>query len=232
LEDVLSSVTRTADQSAAAVLKCLSQVALARGETLHQQVRMQEYVRVLLNLLKAHPSWVAFADPTAVEDVVRCSTARNVGLVALNAKVPGGGDPLEPAGSPQHREHPAAGVEFLTAVASEYGANLKFLRTAQAVIRHHHERWDGSGYPDKLARERIPHAARVVAVADAYDALRLPSGNEPGLTHLQAVNALTAELPGYFDPVVIDAFRAVNLQFDAIFAECQPAPPPATAPKR
>ena len=68
------------------------------------------------------------------------------------------------------------------------------------------------------------HAARVVAVADAYDALRLPAGGEPGLAHAQVVKALTTELPGYFDPVVVEAFRTLNLEFDAVFNECQPEP--------
>ena len=79
------------------------------------------------------------------------------------------------------------------------------------------EKWAGTGYPDRLTRDAIPPAARVVALADAYDGLRRPTGDDSGLEHLDAVDALFDDSPGHFDPVVLDAFKAVHYRFNEIF---------------
>jgi response regulator RpfG family c-di-GMP phosphodiesterase len=90
---------------------------------------------------------------------------------------------------------------------------------AGEICRHHHERFDGNGYPDRLAGEQIPLSARLVAVADAYDLLRRRRVNKPALSHLAAVQLLTQNSKGRFDPAVVEAFVQVADRFEAIFHE-------------
>ena len=77
--------------------------------------------------------------------------------------------------------HTTIGAETLPGeVAQQHGFATAFLQMAIDIARHHHERWDGTGYPDRLAGTDIPLAARLVAVADVYDALRSPAGVQAG----------------------------------------------------
>ena len=88
---------------------------------------------------------------------------------------------------------------------------------ARSVVRHHHEKWDGSGFPDGLKSLAIPHAARLIAVAEAYDALRRDMGDIPGLSHIETIAALKDESPGYFDPAVVLILVEIQKEFEQIF---------------
>lgn len=85
-----------------------------------------------------------------------------------------------------------------------------WLRPAVPAIRHHHERWDGRGYPDGLAGEEIPLFARIIAVAEAYDAMTLLSASGEALSEEEALEELNRESGGQFDPLVVRAFLAVR----------------------
>jgi HD-GYP domain-containing protein (c-di-GMP phosphodiesterase class II) len=86
------------------------------------------------------------------------------------------------------------------------------------VIRHHHERFDGSGYPDRLSGDSIPLAARIVAVCDVYDALRSRKPHRPPLSHLAAIEIVSSTSPGQFDPNLLEVFKGVASDFDAIYS--------------
>ena len=87
------------------------------------------------------------------------------------------------------------------------------------LARHHHEKWDGTGYPDKLAGEEIPLAARLLAFCDVYDALRSPRVYKPAFSHNMAVMTMCDASPGHFDPSLMVAFRLCADRFKAIYAE-------------
>jgi len=86
---------------------------------------------------------------------------------------------------------------------------IRFLAGAVEIVRCHHERWDGLGYPDGLAGEDIPLAARVFAVADSFDAMTSDRPYRNALSFEQAIDEVTAGTGTQFDPVVVEAFRAL-----------------------
>jgi putative two-component system response regulator len=88
---------------------------------------------------------------------------------------------------------------------------------ASAVVRHHHERYDGQGYPDGLMGSAIPAAARLVAVADVYDALRRPRPHKSALPHETACRILLEHSRGQFDPELLQAFAACQDRFQQIY---------------
>jgi len=96
--------------------------------------------------------------------------------------------------------HPELGVELVR--------QIDFLAQSLDGIRHHHERWDGRGYPDGLARDAIPLASRVVAVADAFDALTTPRPGRPALSSAQALAEIERRQGQQFDPLVVGALGA------------------------
>jgi HD-GYP domain-containing protein (c-di-GMP phosphodiesterase class II) len=97
------------------------------------------------------------------------------------------------------KRHPEAGLELV--------ADIDFPGDVRAIIRNHHERWDGKGYPDGLAGEDIPFAARILCVADVYDALTTARSYRDSLSHVGAVAVMRGS-PGQFDPQLLDAFFA------------------------
>ncbi len=94
-----------------------------------------------------------------------------------------------------------------------------FYKVCYEIVKYHHERWDGSGYPDGLAGEDIPLAARVVAIADVYDALTSVKEYKPRLPHKTAVEMIANGDCGLFDPEILDCFRKVKGKFERINKE-------------
>jgi putative nucleotidyltransferase with HDIG domain len=99
------------------------------------------------------------------------------------------------------RRHPEVGSEILR--------HIDFLDEAKQVVRHHHERWDGAGYPDGLAGEAIPLAARVFALADALDALTSERPNRAAISFAEARRQIRAETGAQFDPAIVAAYETV-----------------------
>ncbi len=107
--------------------------------------------------------------------------------------------PLDDREQRMMRVHPVAGVQMIHDVA--------LLRPARAAIRHHHERWDGEGYPDGLAGTDIPLPARIFAVADVFDALTSERPyRKRSFTVDEAIEIITADRGTHFDPEVVDVF--------------------------
>jgi HD-GYP domain-containing protein (c-di-GMP phosphodiesterase class II) len=106
--------------------------------------------------------------------------------------------------------HEHAAIRAHSTLAEALVDAIDWLRPCVPAIRHHHERWDGRGYPDGIAGERIPLDSRIISVAEAFDAMTmLTFGREP-LTEDEAVQELQCESGGQFDPVVVNAFLAVK----------------------
>ena len=93
-----------------------------------------------------------------------------------------------------------------------------FFQIADDLVLNHHERWDGTGYPGGLREDAIPLPGRLMAVADAYDAIISPRVYKPARTHEEAVRVISKDRGTHFDPDVVDAFLAIHAQFLEITA--------------
>lgn len=110
--------------------------------------------------------------------------------------------PLDDIERERIRQHPRAGADLVL--------GLKSLDDVRPIMRYHHERWNGTGYPDGLAGDDIPLGARIIAVVDVYDALHTERPYKSALTHEESVSILTRETDaGYWDPRVVTAFLDV-----------------------
>ncbi len=115
------------------------------------------------------------------------------------------------------KKHPYLGVEMLSPLLKDKGGE-QYLRLLESVILYHHERWDGTGYPEGLKGEEIPLSARIVALADAYEALTSDRSYRKALTHKEAYEVLERDKEK-FDPRIWEIFKESAEEFDRIRAE-------------
>jgi putative two-component system response regulator len=113
------------------------------------------------------------------------------------------------------KRHAQIGGETLDAVLKKF-PNAEFLRIARDIAWFHHERWDGSGYPRGLKGEEIPLCARIIALADVYDALTMKRVYKSALSHEVARGIITEGSGKHFDPRVVQAFLRIEQEFVAI----------------
>lgn len=206
-----------------ALLFAMARLAEIRGlETEAHLLRMQRYVRVLAETAQRLPQFAGRIDAAFIRMLERCVVLHDVGKVAIPDHVllkPGKLDPEERS---IMESHTVLGANFLQAVARQPGASLDFLQMAIDIARHHHERWDGTGYPDGLAGEAIPLAARITTFADVYDALRSRLVYKPGLSHGPSRRLILEAGLGQFDPELLIAFRQCEASFQHIFEMSEP----------
>lgn len=207
-------------QARNALVLALAKLAGHRDhETGAHLMRLQRYVRALADELANVPSVSQCLTPEFVETVEAAAPLHDIGKVGIPDHVllkPGRLDPDERL---VMESHTIIGHEILRTVAEQNGFALVLLNTAAVIARSHHERWDGSGYPDGLAGEDIPLATRLVAVGDVYDALRSRRPYKPPLSHAIAVQTMQECSPGHFDPTLLETFRRCHQRFEQLFRQ-------------
>ena len=114
------------------------------------------------------------------------------------------------------KTHTTLGRDAILAAEHELGIEVDFLKYAKEIAYSHHEKWDGSGYPQGLAGEDIPISARLMALADVYDALISRRIYKQGMEHAQAVQIIVEGRGSHFDAEIVDAFLQIQDQFIAI----------------
>jgi response regulator RpfG family c-di-GMP phosphodiesterase len=182
-------------------------------------VRMQRYVRTLAEAAACHPTFSHRIDCPFV-DLLECvAPLHDVGRVGLPDHILMKVGPLNPEERLSMEAHTVIGAEALREVGELQGVSPAFVQMAVDVARSHHERYDGMGYPDRLAGDAVPLAAQLVGVADVYDALRCRRLYKPALPHAAAVQILLQNSPGQFDPALLEVFHQVTAKFEAIFRE-------------
>jgi response regulator RpfG family c-di-GMP phosphodiesterase/serine/threonine protein kinase len=203
-----------------ALLFTVARIAESRdGETAAHLKRMQEYTRTLALEASRSPPWQGLIDERFLEQFERCVPLHDIGKIGLPDDIL-----LKPASlSRLERDtvetHPLIGDRFLESLAKEHGHALEFLGMARVIVRSHHERWDGKGYPDRLVGEAIPPAARLVAVADVYDALRRMRLYKPAMSHVSAIRLMIERSEGQFDPSLVAALSRCHTEFERIYRE-------------
>jgi putative two-component system response regulator len=188
-------------------------------ETLAHLSRMQRYCAALAQDASAHPRLAGQIDQDFIQTLECVAPLHDIGNVGLPDSILLKAGPLNDEERACMQIHTVLGADTLQHVAHRFGAGAGFLQMAIDVARHHHEHFDGTGYPDGLAGVKIPLAARIVAIADSYDSLRSRRAQRPRLSHSATMQIIVDASPGKFDPVLLSAFEACAAQFDHIFCD-------------
>jgi putative two-component system response regulator len=202
----------------------MAMTALAKArdsETGNHICRTQNYVRALSLALQEHPRFSHFLTPRNIEILFKSAPLHDIGKVGVPDRIllkPGSFNVTE---MEIMKTHTTLGRDAIQYAEQLLCHGLDFLSLAKEIAYSHHEKWDGSGYPQGLAGDEIPIPARLMAVADVYDAIISRRVYKPGMPHQKAVDILMKGKGQHFDPDIVDAFFSIQDEFQEIAGHFQ-----------
>jgi putative two-component system response regulator len=201
----------------AITIHALARLAEKRdGDTGNHLRRTQEYVRLLARQLQRAADGPHRPTDADVEALAKSAPLHDIGKVAIPDHILRKPGPLTPEEWTVMRTHAREGRDALEQAERDLGAPVPFLRFAKEIAEHHHEHWDGTGYPDGLRGKQIPLSARMMALADVFDALTCARCYKAAMSTTAARDAIVAERGRHFDPAVVDAFVACFEAFEEV----------------
>ena len=219
MEQQMLESTRLIDHSRRTAILGLAKLAEYRDQDTGAHLeRIREYTRILTRALSVRSGLQHLITPSFLEDITLSSVLHDIGKVGIPDKI------LLKPGKLSRKEfevmkmHCIYGRDVLAEARRDAG-NVSFLAMGQQITHFHHERWDGSGYPEGLSATDIPLAARIVALADVYDALTSRRCYKQALSHEQARKIIVRDRGSHFDPQVVDAFLEQEANFQQIRME-------------
>ncbi|MDY0301221.1 MAG: HD domain-containing protein [Trichlorobacter sp.] len=180
--------------------------------------RVREFCRLLAVRLGEDSPYSHYINDEFVDCIQNASPLHDIGKVAIPDRILLKPGTLTPQEFEIMKEHTVLGAENLQQVYNLYSGN-SFIGMGIEIALYHHERWNGSGYPDGLVGKNIPLPARIMAVADFYDALRSDRCYRKGFCHEQVCSMLLEGEGSHFDPELVKAFKTLEVQFRIIHKE-------------
>jgi putative two-component system response regulator len=186
------------------------------NETGNHILRTQHYMLALAKHMSKHERFSNALSAEVVDRLFKAAPLHDIGKVGIPDRIllkPGRLDADE---FEIMKTHTTLGRDAIENAQQRVGVSVPLLETAKEIALSHQEKWDGSGYPEGLSGEEIPVSARLMAVADVYDALISPRIYKKGMTHAQASEIIVAGRGQHFDPDITDAFILLQAEFESI----------------
>jgi putative two-component system response regulator len=228
LEQVWQDVAKVHEEISGALASVIS---LRDTETGTHLCRMRAYTQVICEQLAMTGPYRSRIDETFLRNLYFATPLHDIGKVGIPDSILRKPGQLTPSEYEQVKRHAALGAELLENAAARF-PSAEYMQTAIAVARHHHEWFDGTGYPDGLAGEAIPLSARIVAVADAFDAMTSDRVYRKAVSPAEANAEIVRGSAAQFDPAIVEAFLACNdllLHVRTHFGDASPPPNPLPA---
>ncbi|MCP5159530.1 MAG: two-component system response regulator [Gammaproteobacteria bacterium] len=198
-------------------IHALARLAETRDpETGNHLCRTQEYVRTLAMALQDHPRFAAFLTDRNIQLLAKSAPLHDIGKVGIPDHILLKPGPLNPEEWAIMKTHARLGSEAIEQAERDAKEPVEFLALAKEIAHYHHEKWNGSGYPEGLAGDAIPISARLMALADVFDALINRRVYKPPMPYAEARDIIAVERGRHFDPDVVGAFLDGFEQFCAI----------------
>lgn len=171
------------------------------------------YVKLLVEEIIKYREYKAFIPPEDIMDVLRAAPLHDIGKIGINDDILRKASTLNYDEFEYMKTHTILGKETFEKIMKETG-ETRFLRLARDLAYYHHERWDGSGYPCGLKGEEIPLYARILTIADVYDALTSRRAYKEAYTHSKAVEIIREGKGKIFDPDLVEIFLNIENRFE------------------
>jgi putative two-component system response regulator len=218
-----AEVTRRTEETRlteeATILAMTSLAETRDNETGHHILRTQRYVRALAVALQHHPRFATYLNDQIIDLLFRSAPLHDIGKVGIPDRILLKPGKLDVDEFDIMKTHTTLGHVAIERAKARIGRPIAFLDIAGEIALSHQEKWDGSGYPQGLAGEAIPVSARLMAVADVYDALISRRVYKEPFTHERSVAIIVQGRGKHFDPDIVDAFLSIQDACHAIAEE-------------
>lgn len=222
LENLVAEKMKEISDSQLSTLVAISNLAEYRDKETGRHIeRTSNYCRLLAEQLRQNGPYAAQITDVFVHNITYAAPLHDIGKMGIPDQILNKPGKLTPEEFEIMKTHVNIGIDTLSRVLAKYPQN-HFIRMGLDIAGTHHEKWDGTGYPNGLAGEKIPLSGRIMALADVYDALRSKRVYKEGFAHTQACEIITQGKGTQFDPAVVDAFIAVQKQFDELSEKLKP----------
>jgi len=219
LEELVKERTRELALTQEVTIESLAVLAEYRDpETGGHIRRTQNYVRILAERLKDEPRFKDVLNDATVDLLYKSAPLHDIGKVGVPDNILLKAGRLTEEEFEEMKKHPIYGRNAIRAAEKRLGSN-SFLRLAREIAYSHHEKWNGSGYPQGLKGEEIPVSGRLMALVDIYDALISKRVYKPPFPHKRAVVIIAEGKGSHFDPDIVDAFLELEEKFRQIALE-------------
>ncbi|MGB9600638.1 MAG: HD domain-containing phosphohydrolase [Myxococcota bacterium] len=186
------------------------------NETGNHIRRTQYYVKTLAEHLAGQGKFRDVLTPENINLLFKSAPLHDIGKIGIPDRILLKPGRLTPEEFEIMKEHTTIGRDALVAAESLLDVESSFLRFAREIVYSHHEWWNGKGYPQGLSGDEIPLSARLMAIADVYDATRCRRVYKPSKDHKTAMSEMVAERGTHFDPLLLDAFLEIEGKFEEI----------------
>jgi len=219
LENLVKARTKELEITQEVTIECMSTLTECRDpETGGHIKRTKEYIKILAQTLRFNPKFEDLLDDDTIELLYKSAPLHDIGKVGILDQILYKPSKLTDDEFIVIQKHCRIGAYAIYEAEKKLGKN-NFLHFAGQIAGTHHERWDGSGYPNGLKGEQIPIPGRMMAVADVYDALISKRVYKGPYSHEEAVKIIFDGRGGQFDPEVVDAFMEIQNEFKKVALE-------------
>jgi len=213
LESKVEEKTRTVMELQATILKAVAELVECRDNTTGDHIgRTQHYLDVLITLLVEHDKYSLELSVIDIPLFIMSSQLHDVGKVSIKDSILLKPEKLDDEEFEEMKKHTTYGVNIIKRIESSTSDN-EFLHYAEVCAGTHHEKWDGTGYPNGLEGENIPLLGRLMAIVDVYDALTNDRPYKKAFDHETAIKIINDGLGTQFDPVICEVFIENHLVF-------------------
>lgn len=196
------------------VIHALAALAETRDNSTGYHIqRTQRYVKALAEHLSHHPRFAKTLTRDYIDLLYQSAPLHDIGKVGVPDSILLKPGRLTPEEFEVMKSHPLLGLHALESAEERVGGQVEFLSIAKEIAYCHHEKWDGSGYPRGLKGDAIPVSARLMALADVYDAVISRRVYKDEMAHEQAIDIIIKGRGTHFDPDVVDAFAEIEGEF-------------------
>lgn len=218
LEELVNEKVQEISESQMATIFALVKLAESRDDDTGAHIeRTSKLCQFMAISLRELPQYKDVIDYTYVNNIYNASPLHDIGKVGIPDNIL-----LKPGKLTQEefeimKTHTTIGYETLLEVQKRYEHN-SFLKMGMEIAKCHHEKWDGTGYPQGLTGEDIPLSARIMAIVDVYDALRSRRVYKEGFSHEKSCEIIKEGSGKHFDPLIVEVFLRHNEEFEKFYS--------------
>jgi response regulator RpfG family c-di-GMP phosphodiesterase len=221
LYDEIENQNKRIDNIKKAMLQSICKLSEFRdNDTNKHIIRVQEYTRLIAEQLSKTTEYDKYITEKYIEDISIASMLHDIGKIGISDAILLKPSKLTHSEFEAMKKHTTIGYHALEHIIEDADKE-SFITLAKVIAHTHHEKYDGTGYPEHLKGEEIPLSGRIVCLADVYDALTSERCYKKAIPHSQAIKHIEMEKYKFFDPFIVENFLDIEKQIEQVLTNYQ-----------